>query len=62
MFRVEISWSKRRETLIAHNEDTLAKLLSWHNDRPKGQGYCRVKLLSRNPHPSKFFCHVKVVD
>lgn len=45
MFRVQINWGNRKEIIVAHNQETLDKLLSWHNDKPKGQGYCRVKLL-----------------
>jgi hypothetical protein len=45
MFRVQIKWGKRTEIIVAHNQETLNKLLAWHNDKPIGKGYCRVKVL-----------------
>ena len=45
MFRVQIKWGKRTEVIVAHNQETLDKLLAWHNDKPLGSGYCRVKVL-----------------
>jgi hypothetical protein len=45
MYRVQITWAKRREIIIAGDKQTLDNLLAWHNNKPKGQGYCRVKLL-----------------
>jgi hypothetical protein len=45
MFRVQINWGNRKEIVVAGDQATLDKLLAWHNDKPKGNGYCRVKLL-----------------
>ena len=43
--RVKMKWSKRTEVLIANNKESLALLLSAHNNKPRGKGYCRVEVL-----------------
>ena len=43
--RVQINWGKRKEIMSANTPETLQKLLSYHNNKPKGQGFCRVKVL-----------------
>lgn len=44
-YRISINWGKRVDRLVVDQQTLDNMLANWHNDKPRGKGYCRIKIV-----------------